>query len=45
MLASKSPRRRELLGMIVGDFDIADGREVEEVYPLDILAEEVPQYL
>ncbi len=32
MLASKSPRRRELLGMIVGDFDIADGREVEEVY-------------
>ena len=45
MLASKSPRRRELLGMIVGDFDIADGREVEEVYPSDILAEEVPQYL
>lgn len=45
MLASKSPRRRELLGMIVGDFDIADSREVEEVYPSDILAEEVPQYL
>ena len=25
--------------MIVGDFDIADGREVEEVYPSDIPAE------
>ncbi len=45
ILASASPRRHELLKMIVEDFRIAHGREVDEVYPADLPKEEVPVYL
>lgn len=45
ILASNSPRRRELLGMIVRDFTIASGKDVEEIYPDTLPAEEVPEYL
>ena len=45
LLASNSPRRRELLGMIVPEFTIAPPREVREVYPQDLPAEQVPAYL
>lgn len=45
ILASQSPRRRELLGTITDDFTIAPVRDVEEVYPRTLPAEEVPAYL
>ncbi len=45
LLASHSPRRRELLAMLNIRFDIAEGLEIDETYP-DLLApEEVPSYL
>jgi septum formation protein len=45
ILASNSPRRRELLQMICDNVEIAASREVEEVYPHDLPAEEVPGFL
>ncbi|MCM1505479.1 MAG: Maf family nucleotide pyrophosphatase [Muribaculum sp.] len=45
ILASASPRRRELLKMIVSEFSIASGKSVEETFPKDMEAEEVPVYL
>ena len=45
LLASHSPRRRELLGMLGIDFDIADIIEVDESYPDDMPAESVAEYL
>lgn len=45
LLASCSPRRRELLGLLDMDFEIVQPREVEEVYPDDLVADEVPAYL
>lgn len=45
ILASASPRRRELLGMIVPDFEIATGIDVDETYPDDLPAEQVPVFL
>lgn len=45
VLASGSPRRRELLKMIVPDFKIADSREVDEVYPKSMAPEKVPAFL
>lgn len=45
LLASHSPRRRELLGMLGVDFDIAEIIEVEESYPADLPVESVAQYL
>ncbi len=45
LLASNSPRRRELLGLLDVDFSIAPTRKVNEVYPADLPAEDVPAYL
>ena len=45
LLASASPRRRELLKMITPDFTVVDGREVDEVYPPTLPLEEVPVFL
>ncbi len=45
LLASNSPRRRELLGLLDVDFTVAPSREVNEVYPADLPAEDVPAYL
>lgn len=45
LLASNSPRRRELLGLILPDFGIACPRDIEENYPTDLAAEEVAPYL
>ncbi len=45
ILASGSPRRRELLKMIVPEFSVASGRDVEETYPDDMPPEQVPVYL
>ncbi len=45
MLASASPRRRELLAMVLPSFEIISGRDVNESYPDDLRPEEVPVYL
>ncbi len=45
ILASNSPRRRELLKMIVPEFEIASGKDVEEIYPDDLAPEVVPEFL
>ena len=44
ILASKSPRRQELLKNIVPEFEIRT-KETEEVYPNNIAAKDVPVYL
>lgn len=45
VLASHSPRRRELLSMMAIDFDIANNIEVEESYPENMSLEDVSGYL
>lgn len=45
ILASGSPRRRELMAMLDVDFRIDTSRPVDEVVPDGIAAEEVPAYL
>lgn len=45
LLASGSPRRRELLAMIAPGFAVAPVRDVDESYPSDIPAEKVAEYL
>ena len=39
-LASKSPRRKELLNKIIEDFDI-QVKPVKEVYPKELIKEEI----
>ncbi|MDE6464173.1 MAG: Maf family nucleotide pyrophosphatase [Muribaculaceae bacterium] len=45
LLASNSPRRRELLGMVLRRFEIARSKEVDETWPDGMAAAEVPVYL
>ena len=45
LLASASPRRRELLSQIYPDFEIAPSIEVDEVYPSSMLAVDVAPHL
>ena len=45
LLASNSPRRRELLGMIMPEFGVAASRNIDETYPSTLAAEDVPAYL
>lgn len=45
ILASNSPRRRELLGMLDIPFEIAGSRDIEEIYPSGLEPEKVPEYL
>jgi septum formation protein len=45
ILASKSPRRRQLLKDAGFEFTLADSFEVEEVYPNTLAAEKVAEYL
>ncbi len=44
-LASSSPRRRELMRMLVPDVSVAAVKDVDENYPADIEAERVPEWL
>lgn len=45
ILASGSPRRRELMAMLDVDFRVDTSRPVEETVPAGLPAEEVPAYL
>lgn len=45
LLASNSPRRRELLAMLDVRFEIVQPVEVDESYPSDLPAEDVPAFL
>lgn len=45
ILASSSPRRRQLLTDSGLEYSLADYYELEEIYPHDMPAEEVPVYL
>ena len=45
LLASKSPRRRELLEMLRISFEVVDLGNIEEKYPEDLAKEEVPEFL
>lgn len=45
LLASNSPRRRELLAMISSNFSIPRMHEVDEAYPKDMDATLVPEFL
>lgn len=45
LLASKSPRRRQLLEGVGIDFEIAEGRDAEEVFPDNMPLGEVAEYL
>lgn len=45
ILASASPRRRELLAMLGLPFTIAEARDIDESYPTDTPAEEVAPYI
>lgn len=45
ILASNSPRRRELLGMIVPEFAIALSRDIDETFDTSLAAHRVPEHL
>lgn len=45
LLASKSPRRSQLMQMAVIPFRLADIKNVEEIYPDSLRAEDVPGFL
>lgn len=45
MLASKSPRRRELMEMLRVPFSVVNTGGIDESYPEDMPAEDIPQYL
>lgn len=45
VLASNSPRRRELLGLILPSFSIAPSLDIDETYPSTLPAAQVPAYL
>lgn len=45
ILASNSPRRRQLLAEIVPQFETAPNRDIDEQYPASIELEEVAPYL
>ncbi len=45
LLASNSPRRRELLSMIQPSFEMAHIREVDESYPPTLPSKKIPEYL
>ncbi len=45
VLASNSPRRRELMSDAGFLFNVAEKYEIDEVYPSDMVAEDVAEYL
>ena len=45
LLASNSPRRRELLSGLGIDYDVKVLPDIDESFPPDLTAEEIPQYI
>lgn len=45
LLASKSPRRRELMKMLDLEYETVEIKNVNEVYPPELEVEKVPEYL
>lgn len=45
LLASASPRRKELLAMLGLEFDLCSGKDVDESYPEDIETDEIAKFL
>lgn len=45
LLASKSPRRHELLKMLDLPFSVIEIKDIEEIFPEDLKSEKVPEYL
>lgn len=45
VLASNSPRRRQLLRYVLDDFDIAEPRDIDETYPIGLSPEEIAPYI
>lgn len=45
LLASNSPRRHELLKLIIPDFGVAVMHDIDESYPHDLPLERVPEFL
>ncbi len=45
ILASRSPRRQQLLRELKIDFEICADHEVDEIYPSGLLKEEIPVFL
>ena len=45
LLASNSPRRRELISMILPHFEVPRLLDIDEDYPSDLRAEDVPAFL
>lgn len=45
LLASNSPRRRELLALLDIDYQIIEPKDVEEIYPIGVPVEEVASFL
>lgn len=45
LLASNSPRRRELLALLDIDYEILPPRPVDEIYPADLPVDQVAPYL
>lgn len=45
LLASKSPRRRELLALLDVDYQIIELRKVDEIFPEDLSSQDVAPYL
>ncbi len=45
ILASNSPRRRELLAGLGLDFEVRVIKDIDETYPLDLSVEQIPVYI
>ena len=45
VLASQSPRRRQLLSELGVEYSLANLQDIDETYPQDIEVEKVPEYL
>lgn len=45
ILASGSPRRRELLGLVTDNFTVAPSRDIDESYPDTLAPDQVPVFL
>lgn len=45
ILASASPRRKELLSLLDIPFEVKKSNDTDEIYPSDLTVEQIPEYL